>query len=426
MRLIRVGALFGSLMLLVATLVALVNQRSELFNEQDARVQSAATAATNSVQNTLLRARAVLEVSTADTTPEELLVTFDASAEACVGTVCSGPDLAALSTFGSAASQPLPSVAVVDRASNSILVIAQTPTLTSSIQLPLDGLVGMLTLRSIVELDTDVEVVTSNSQQLEDSGDIVNEPGERVVITQISESLDDGAVVVRASVENNVGWGADTPGLYVMLLALGTILAALAGWTFLVERRNLERRATTDELTGLANRREFERQSEEAIEMAGRFGTGLCIMLIDLNGFKQINDTLGHQFGDLVLKACAERLVDAVRDTDLVARWGGDEFVVILPGLVEASAVRNSAERIGASMSSTPVAGDVSVSGSIGAALFPRHGSTFQELMQAADVAMYEAKTTGVVHRLASTVEAERELPPPNYAGPDRRKSAAS
>jgi diguanylate cyclase (GGDEF)-like protein len=203
----------------------------------------------------------------------------------------------------------------------------------------------------------------------------------------------------------------------VILLGLGTILVALAAWAFLAERRNLERRATTDELTGLANRREFERQSEEAIEMAGRFGTGLCIMLIDLNGFKLINDTRGHQFGDRVLAACAERLIGALRDTDLVARWGGDEFVVILPGLVEANAVRNSAERIAAAMNSAPMAGDVSVSGSIGAALFPRHGLDFQALMQAADVAMYEAKATGVVHRLAPTVEAELGLPA------DRRNS---
>ncbi|MGK0276236.1 MAG: diguanylate cyclase (GGDEF)-like protein [Ilumatobacter sp.] len=412
MGLIRVGALVASLMLLAATLVALVDHRSDLLGEQDARVLSAATAATNSVQNTVLRARAVVEVSNADTSPEELLATFDASAEACVGTRCSGPDLAALSTFDSAASKSLPSIAVVDRMSNSILVVARTPTATASIQLPLDAVVGALASQWIAELDVDVNVDVDSSDpgQPQDVSGVANESSESVVIAQISESFDGGSLLVRARVESNVGWGADTPGPYVVVLGLGTILVVLAGWTFLAERRNLERRATTDELTGLANRREFERLSEEAIEMAGRFGTGLCIMLIDLNGFKQINDTRGHQFGDRVLKACAERLVDALRDTDLVARWGGDEFVVILPGLVEANAVRNSAERIAASMSSAPMAGDVSVSGSIGAALYPRHGSTFHELMQAADVAMYEAKTTGVVHRLAATVEADMEL----------------
>jgi diguanylate cyclase (GGDEF)-like protein len=415
--LIRVSALVGSLMLLVATLVALVDHRSDLNSEQDARVQAAAAAATNSVQNTILRARAVLEVSTADTSPEELLATFDVTVEACVGTRCSGPDLAALSTFGAAASKLLPTIAVVDSASNSVLVLAQTPAFTSSIQLPLDAVIDAFTLQWIGQLDVDVNVKPSNFEAPPEVASVANEPGQRVAVAQISEILDDGSLLVRASAERNVGWGADTSGPYVIVLGLGTILVALAGWTFLAERRNLERRATTDELTGLANRREFERQSEEAIEMAGRFGTGLCIMLIDLNDFKQINDTRGHQFGDHVLAACAERLVGALRETDLVARWGGDEFVVILPGLVEANAVRNSAERIAAAMSSAPMAEDVSVSGSIGAALFPRHGSDFQALMQAADVAMYEAKTTGVVHRLASTVEAESGRPP------DRRKS---
>ena len=417
-RLVRVGALVGTFVMLVVALVALVHHRSDIVGEQDARLQETVTAATNSVQNTVLRARAVVEVSNAETSPEELLATFDASAEACVGTRCSGPDLAALSPFGSAVSESLPSVTVVDRTSNSVLVIAWTPTLTTSIQLPLDAVVGTLGLQWIAELEVDVNIDVGplNPGQPRDFSDVADELGYRVVITQISESFDDGSVLVRVSVKDGTGWGASTHGGYVVALGLGAIFAALVAWTLFAERRNLHRRATTDELTGLANRREFKRLGEEAIDIAGRSGTGFCIMLIDLNAFKQINDSLGHHFGDRVLKACAERLVDALRDTDLVARWGGDEFVIILPGLVEASAVRDSAERIAASMRAAPLAGEVLVSGSIGAAVFPRHGLTLEELIHAADVAMYEAKTAGVLYRLASTVEADREFPA------DRRK----
>jgi diguanylate cyclase (GGDEF)-like protein len=423
MRLVRVGALFGSLMLLVATLVSLINQRGELYDEQDARVTSAATMATNSAQTTLLRARAVVEVASASNAPEALLRTLDDSAEACVGQNCTGPDLAALGTFGAAvAAVPVGgSVAMVDEPSDSVLVVGRTATENVSIQLPLDAIVGPFARASIAKFGTDFDVTASGSEQVNDVAAIRTIDGRRVVVGQISEALDNGSLFVRSSVSDDVGWGANAPGLYFALFAFGTVLLALAGWTFLVENRQLERRATTDDLTGLVNRREFERLSEEAIEMAGRFGTGLCVMLIDLNGFKQINDTLGHQFGDLVLKGCADRLVDAVRDTDTVGRWGGDEFVVLLPGLEESSGVRNSAERIGARLSSTPVTGDVSISGSIGAALYPRHGATLGDLMQAADVAMYEAKTTGVVHRLASNVAVTN--PQPSYGGPDRRKS---
>ena len=150
-------------------------------------------------------------------------------------------------------------------------------------------------------------------------------------------------------------------------------------------------------------------------------------MLIDLNGFKQVNDTLGHQFGDLVLEACADRLVNAVRDTDVVGRWGGDEFVILLPGLEDGTAVRRSAERIFGQLGSTPVVGDVSMSGAIGAALYPRHGETLDELVRAADVAMYEAKTSGVSHRLADAVSIDlaTETVTEQYIGPDRRRHPA-
>jgi len=427
MRLFRLGALVGSLVLLVATLVSLINQRDALYQEQDTRVSSAATTATNSIQTTLLRARAVVEVvaDTTDTTePETLLRSFDDTVQACVGERCSGPDLSQLDAFAPAAAtvQVGGSVTVVDVSSDSVLVIGRSVDEIVSIGLSVDAVVGPLALSSIEAFGTDFMVTTSDSEQRTDVSGIRTVDGSRVVVGQISESLDSGSVIIRSSVSNDVGLGAESPGLYLLLFAFGTVLLALAGWTFFVENRQLERRATTDELTGLVNRREFERLSEEAIDFAGRFNTGLCVMLIDLNGFKQINDTYGHQFGDSVLEGCAERLVDAVRDTDTVGRWGGDEFVVLLPGLEEAGAVRNLAERIGARLSSTPIAGDVVTSGSIGAALHPRHGATFDNLMQAADIAMYEAKSSGVVHRLATApATVEQPLPPP-FVGPDRRK----
>ena len=427
MRLVRLGALFGSLVLLVATLVSLINQRDALYAEQDTRVSSAATTATNSIQTTVLRARAVVEVATDATTPEILLRSFDDTVQACVGERCSGSDLVALDAYEAAAAAVSAgdSVTVIDAASNSVLVIGRSADATVAIGLSVDAVVGPLALSAIESFGTDFMVFTSDSAQGTDVSGIQTVDGRRVVVEQISEPFDSGSIVVRSSVSNGVGWGADSPGLYLLLFAFGTALLALAGWTFFGENRQLERRATTDDLTGLVNRREFERLSEEAIEAAGRFGTGLCVMLIDLNGFKQINDNFGHQFGDFVLKGCAEKLVDAVRDTDTVGRWGGDEFVVLLRGLDEAGGVRNSAERIGAKLSTTTVTDDVAISGSIGAALHPRHGATFDDLMQAADVAMYEAKSTGVVYRVASASVRAEPLPPPQFEGPDRRKPAA-
>jgi diguanylate cyclase (GGDEF)-like protein len=433
MRLIRLGALVGSVVLLVATSVSMVNNRSELRSEQDARVTATVLLANQSVESTIARAAAVVDVANESTDPAALLGSFGGDVSACVSSGdevrCTDVDLFALSAFGTAAAASVQLGApalVVDQATDSLLMVSRQD-VTAALRLPVGALIDE---RAAATIDAygaivDIELSATPANATGRNGPLTVDD-RLIVIDTLALPNDGGSVRVSASIADDVGLLGDGAAAYLLLLALGTVLMALAGWTFLLDRRLLERRATTDELTGLVNRREFERVSEESLLAAERFNTGVCLMLIDLNGFKQINDTLGHQFGDLVLQAAAARLRSAVRDTDVVGRWGGDEFVILLPGIEDGTGVRASAERIARSLADTPIVGDVTVTAAIGAALFPRHGRVLDDLVSAADVAMYSAKTTGVTHRLADAhaaeLAAEELRGSPGYHGPDRRR----
>jgi two-component system cell cycle response regulator len=159
--------------------------------------------------------------------------------------------------------------------------------------------------------------------------------------------------------------------------------------------RRLATQALTDELTGLANRRDGELRLERQVALCVRNGQDLGLIRIDIDHFKAINDTRGHQAGDRVLAEVAHRLAGAVRGGDELARWGGDEFVVLLPNTDRAGIVR-AAERLRAAVAEAPIAlegGDVAVTISAGWAHWA--GDTASDLLVRADRALYAAKDAG-------------------------------
>jgi diguanylate cyclase (GGDEF)-like protein/PAS domain S-box-containing protein len=152
-----------------------------------------------------------------------------------------------------------------------------------------------------------------------------------------------------------------------------------------------------DALTGLPNRVLLRDRIQQAIAHAHREGTQLAVLFLDLDRFKTINDSLGHQLGDRLLQAVASRILVCVREGDTVARVGGDEFVIVIPGVsssADASAVGTKILEVLAS--AFHLAGnDLHVSGSIGISLYPSDGADAETLMRNADTAMYHAKDSG-------------------------------
>jgi diguanylate cyclase (GGDEF)-like protein/PAS domain S-box-containing protein len=156
----------------------------------------------------------------------------------------------------------------------------------------------------------------------------------------------------------------------------------------------VERMALQDHLTGLANRAVFERELERACARARRAGTWVTLLFLDLDGFKQANDSLGHAAGDELLRQVARRLQASLRETDIVARFGGDEFTVIAADHAGPDGVRRVSERIERLFEEPFTVADrpVMLGASIGVALYPRDALGAEQLLAQADGAMYLAK----------------------------------
>jgi diguanylate cyclase (GGDEF)-like protein len=163
------------------------------------------------------------------------------------------------------------------------------------------------------------------------------------------------------------------------------------------QRKMIEQSASHDPLTDLPLRRVAEDRTSMAIQRAKRHDKKFALLFVDLDGFKSVNDTFGHEAGDAVLRLAARRMTSRLRGSDTVARIGGDEFLILLPDMGKATSAGIVAESLIESLSEPYLAcgKTMSIGASIGIAVYPDHGQTGTELQHRADSAMYEAKRQG-------------------------------
>jgi diguanylate cyclase (GGDEF)-like protein len=186
-----------------------------------------------------------------------------------------------------------------------------------------------------------------------------------------------------------------------------------------IARKRAETRLVTlalrDSLTGLANRTLLGERLERAKLRAGRERQPFAVLFVDLDGFKHVNDSLGHELGDHLLQGVARRLEAVIRGVDTVARFGGDEFVLVVEGLKHAHDGRIVAQKtLKAVLAPFELAGhQLHVGASIGISVYPDDTTDLEALIRLADAAMYDAKRSGrnriVCHAQPETPEDERE-----------------
>jgi diguanylate cyclase (GGDEF)-like protein len=194
-------------------------------------------------------------------------------------------------------------------------------------------------------------------------------------------------------------WYKNTVG--VSIATIFSLIAIFIGSYFLFTtyRRDAENqyRAHHDALTELPNRMLFSDRLQQALAVSKRNNTKLALLFLDLDNLKTINDTYGHNAGDFLLKELAYRMKASIRDIDTVGRIGGDEFIVLLPGVDSELSATKIAEKILKTISAPLYFDGNNISGgvSIGIVIYPDHGQNETDLINNADATMYEAKANG-------------------------------
>lgn len=179
-----------------------------------------------------------------------------------------------------------------------------------------------------------------------------------------------------------------------------------------------------DELTGLPNRSLLKDRFHQAMSQAERHHKPLALLMLDLDEFKRVNDKLGHASGDKLLQAVALRLTKGIRGADTACRYGGDEFVIMLPEINSPNIATTLAVEIGVRLSEPYILDDhkIHVAASVGVAVYPGDGRTFDDLMKQADIAMYRTKGTG--HSTSVTEQPKEDVGEAEFYKPPASKNA--
>jgi diguanylate cyclase (GGDEF)-like protein len=294
-------------------------------------------------------------------------------------------------------------VSIVDARTGAILVDSRTP-MPAGARLGRPG-------------DTSLAGLARRPDSRGDGAGITTIAGRRVAYRRVDAAAGNANswIVVVSSPRLPAAWsrGLGAGSLAMMVAALATIL--VAGASLRSYQRSLRTAALHDPLTGLPNRALLGDRLAQALRAAERSGDHVAVMIIDLDRFKEVNDTLGHHVGDLLLRQVADQLAATIRGADSIARLGGDEFAVLLPATATPADASAVADRVLAALhDSFTVDGlTLDVEASIGIAVCPEHGRDAVQLLRRADVAMYVAKElkTGVaVYDAAHDVHAPARL----------------
>jgi diguanylate cyclase (GGDEF)-like protein len=410
MRVVRRASLIFSLTLIVAIAVGYVARRIEMASERDQALTAAAEVGASRMSAVVGAVEIAAGSGTnlestvralADQHPELGVCVVNAVDSRCAGDPQPSDTAIAERRGARATREPETGPAVVKGYDSMIIIDDVGPAVSVVAQLPADAVLDR----------GDIAVWATTllpAGTTEDHFAVAD--GIRQTATEVDSTP--GLYVV-ARTEDAVHLPESERQFYLLIFSLAVVLLVLAGATLVAEERSLLERASFDPLTKLPNRGEFERRAADAIAAAERQDTSICLLLFDLNGFKMVNDTYGHHAGDEMLRVVGTRLRKAVRDDDIVARWGGDEFVVMMPGIGDndmgAKRAQQLAEQVSGRTRLEGVPDALRVRVSVGVAIWPSHGAELQSLVEAADQAMYQAKRDGEIWHVA---EPFAPLPP--------------